>query len=568
MGLLFPSSILSAPKSEKHAAKIAIRWLAQTPQPLGITITANIRTVETYRDDSGMPIYYIVHTKPRGFIIVSADDLIEPIIGFFPNGDSFSPLSTNPLGAMLKRDMPGRMEMVKNNSKNLLSGKKNRNSLPKRQKKAKNKWEKLLEETPPEALEATGLPDSDIDDIWVYPFIESRWSQSTEDEEYCYNYYTPNHYVSGCTATAMAQTMRYYQHPLTGVDVTESFTIKVDGIEHSANLRGGDGTEGAYNWSNMVLVPNYSITETERQAIGALLYDVGVSIDMSYTAGGSSASLTDVATSLVNTFGYNNSVFGANYDSAWLNITEAQMEKMINSNLDAGFPVMLGISGKDGGHAILTDGYGINEMTLYHHLNLGWAGSSDGWYNMPNIETTNYNFNVVDTVVYNIFKQGSGEIISGRILDDAGIPIQDAIVTATGGETTNTDTTDSRGIFALINVPSATSFTLTAYKNGYTLSPAEHNVSTATSANNGDWLTDWPTSGNLWGVNFTGSVGLKGDIDENGQVNVIDAILALQVITGNSTVTAVTINANTDVNTDLRIGLAEAIYALQQDAAN
>lgn len=524
--LLFPSYILSAPKSDKQAVKIVNRWLAQTPMPLGSKLKADVGSVETHTNVSGEHLYYIVHINPKGFIVVSADDLIEPIIGFFPNADSFSPLSSNPLGAMLKYDMPNRMESVRSNSKSLISGKKYRSDLPKRQKKANDKWNELLAETPPKDLKATGLPDTSIDDIRVSPFVESRWSQSTEGGEYCYNYYTPNHYVCGCTATAMAQVMRYHQHPHAGVG-TPSFSIEVDTIIQSANLRGGDGAGGPYAWSDMVLDPTNTITETERQAIGALHYDAGVSVEMSYTSGGSAGSIQYAADRLVDTFGYATTSYGAHYDQGWQNMTSSQIEKMINTNLDAGLPVILHISG-DGGHAILADGYGTNNSTVYHHINMGWAGFDDGWYNIPDIQATNYIFSVVIEVVYNIFKQNDGEIVSGRIVDDDGIPMQGVLVTATDGVATYTDTTDSRGVFALANVPSATSFIVTSSKAGYTFLPAQRNVTTATSANNGYWLTDWPTSGNVWGIDFIGAIENLGDIDGSGQRNLAWLLLLLK----------------------------------------
>ncbi len=78
------------------------------------------------------------------------------------------------------------------------------------------------------------------------------------------------------------------------------------------------------------------------------------------------------------------------------------------------------------GHEVIVDGYGYNVSTLYHHLNLGWAGTADAWYNLPTISTGIYNFNSVIECIYNVFPQGSGEIISGRVLDAAGQPVSGA----------------------------------------------------------------------------------------------------------------------------------------------
>ena len=68
------------------------------------------------------------------------------------------------------------------------------------------------------------------------------------------------------------------------------------------------------------------------------------------------------------------------------------------------------------GHEIVCDGYGYNGSTLYHHLNLGWSGVDTAWYNLPNIGTP-YDFNVVTSCTYNVYPSGTGEIISGRVMD-------------------------------------------------------------------------------------------------------------------------------------------------------
>jgi hypothetical protein len=458
------------------------------------------------------------------------------------------------------RDMPGRMKTVRSNLKSAIPGRTGPAWLPEKQQQAKDKWGKLLAKMPSSNLKMNGLPSADIDDIRVSPLIASKWSQGAEAGAYCYNYYTPEHYVSGCVATAMAQLMRYYQYPQTGVGTTQ-FEIKVGGVTKTANLRGGDGAGGVYDWSNMMLDPDYSITEQKRKAIGALLYDAGVSVNMSYKSGGSAASVQRSSAQLISTFKYGNSVFGANYDAGWQNLTDSMVEKMINSNLDGGYPVILGISG-DGGHAILADGYGINNATLYHHLNMGWAGYDDGWYNMPDIQTTQYNFNVVDEVVYNVFPQGSGEVVSGRVVDSSGNPVQGATVTATGGGKTHNDITDDNGIFAFGKVSSNTTFIITTSKSGYAMSPLQHSVTTATSQGG---FSTWSVSGNVWAVNFTGTADIKGDIDRSGQVTLTDAILALQIMGGGIPGLTVTINSSIDVNGDQHIGLAEAVYALKQE---
>ena len=182
-------------------------------------------------------------------------------------------------------------------------------------------------------------------------------------------------------------------------------------------------------------------------------------------------------------------------------ISAAVLVGMINPNLDAGFPCLLSIFASSGaGHEIIADGYGYDSSTLYHHLNLGWSGSYNAWYNLPNFSAGGYNWQTVAFCIYNVYPTSSGEIVSGRVTDSTGVAISGVTVTATraqGG--VYTATTNANGIYAFANVPSASSYSLTAAKTGYTFLP--QNVSTGTSTNYN------MTSGDVWGANFTATIG-------------------------------------------------------------
>jgi hypothetical protein len=170
---------------------------------------------------------------------------------------------------------------------------------------------------------------------------------------------------------------------------------------------------------------------------------------------------------------------------------------MINSNLHAKFPVLLGISGPPGGHCIVCDGYGYNTQSIYHHLNMGWAGQDDAWYNLPLVYTdSGANFNIFWKIVYNVYVNGSGEIIAGRVTDATGNPLSGAVVTASGGYT---GTTDAYGVYALAKVPSNTTFALNVSKAGYTFDP--QTVTTGKSVS-GTRPNPSYVCGNLWGVDF------------------------------------------------------------------
>ena len=91
-GLLFARTTTS-----NEAQVLVTGWLKTYSQPLGMALGRDIAKVETFMNDEGQPTYHIVYLQPSGFVIVPADDMVEPIIGFV-NGTNFDPSPGNPLG--------------------------------------------------------------------------------------------------------------------------------------------------------------------------------------------------------------------------------------------------------------------------------------------------------------------------------------------------------------------------------------------------------------------------------------------------------------------------------------
>jgi hypothetical protein len=486
------------PTTPEQAGRLVANWLALESQPLGNLMGQGVKEVESYPGPDGLPQYYVVYLDLTGFVIVPADDLVEPIIGFVPEGTSFDPAQSNPLGSLVSSDVPGRVLHAR--EMEALSAATGDLAAPESSMaKAQRKWAWLSDSGA--AQEDLEFAAATISEVRVAPFVQSRWSQTSVGGNACYNYYTPpnavgssSNYPCGCVATAMSQLLRYWQHPSVGVG-SASFSIAVDGVPEDRSLRGGDGSGGAYDWANMVLVPG-SYNVTQFSAIGALTHDAGVSVNMGYTASGSGADTLQAANAFTSVFKYSNARTAYNAGS---NLPESNRNRMVNPNLHARYPVLFGITGSSGGHAIVCDGYGYEASTMYHHLNLGWAGASDAWYNLPDIGTAYYTFTSVYKCVYNVYVTGSGEIIAGRVTAADGSPISGANVTATrstGGS--YSATSDASGIYAIVKVPSNSSYTVSVDKTGYTFTPqaaatgASTNYSTAT--------------GNVSDLDFVGSV--------------------------------------------------------------
>lgn len=476
----------AAPVTADIATKAVQGWLRQDKHPLGAHLSAKIKDTKTANDSNGAALYHVVQLDPGGYVILSADDTAEPIIAFSPRG-SFNPSSTSALADLINHDLSKRAARAKLAVPNADAA-----------KKAQRKWHAFL------AGSGAYPPDTEVSNsivvasqIMVPPLIQTLWSQQTDLSltEACYNYYSPpnaagssNNDPCGCVATAMAQELYYFQYPTAAVGA-KSFSITNENMMTNTLLLGGDGGGGPYVWGNMPLSPDYP-TPTQAQAIGALCHDAGATVHMRYTPTNSTAYTAFVPQALTNVFKFASVAYFENINGT----SGSTLLNMVNPNLDAHLPVVVGVQdgvGNDvtAGHCLVCDGYGYSTSTLFHHLNLGFAGDDDIWYALPNIQTPdNDGYNVFEACVYNIYTNGSGQIMSGRVTDPFGAPVAGATVTGVrNGGGTYTVTTDTNGIYALARVPAGI-YTVTANNTGF-------NSASGTYSNSAP-------GGNVWGANF------------------------------------------------------------------
>jgi len=499
--IAIPVQVWSAPTTARQAELVVQGWLIEDSSPLDVQLSGHIAQVRTFYDDSGQTLYFVVSLQPQGFVIVSADDQIEPIIAFVRQG-SYDPSAQNPLTILVTQDLTARIQALRQ-SPSSLDGEPTTSTLLSTDldgttSSPRDKWTQLssVAESADNGGGLVTLGLSDISDVRVPALIQSQWDQADVLSSHCYNYYTPGNYPCGFVATALAQLLRYHEYPTTGIG-QQSFTILVDWLMQTAQTLGGDGLGGQYLWSQMELIPLNGLTEQQRQAIGALCYDAGISVNMNYTSSQSQASLLKAADALQNTFLYSNAVKGQNGGA---NIGSG-LTAMLNPNLDAGLPALLGIFiyGAEIGQTVICDGYGYQNWTMYHHLNMGASGSGDVWYSLPTVDP----FNTVSECIYNIFTEATGEIISGRVLDNQSVPLDGALVTAQylpdPCEPKNVISyqglTNAQGIYALVGVPSLTDYTVSVIKEDYLFNTRETSTGTSIDYNS--------VSGNVWGLNFT-----------------------------------------------------------------
>ena len=484
------NAAFAEPVDSKTAETAARQWLANDAA-LGCELdpeVAGVRTCWPVKDVS----IHVVELKDGGFVVMSSDTTREPVVAF-SSGGKLEESDSNPLWVLLKRDSEVRTGGTTSAS---TSGTRAKAASSEDSVSSQNeaRWKRLLGGNMKSRDGGEGI--SEISDVRVEPLVQSKWYQAGwEEDSLIYNYYTPNHYLCGCVATAGAQVMRYFEWPRATTYI-QPFTnphCKVDGVKTPLTSQGG-----YYDWSKMPLVPDDSITDEERQMIGKLTSDIGICVGMKYTSTESGVSLPMLVEAFKNHFRYADAL-----PAQWENdvSNSDDVKNAILSNLDASLPVVIGIQGmqqdKAIGHSVVGDGYGYSDDSLYLHINMGWGGHCDAWYAPPRLAAGYYNFNVLSGFVCNIFtnKTDSGSVIcSGRVLDKDGEPIENSVVTAKrNGEKIANAVTNAKGIYSLVLPPGS-----------YVLSAADGDFSATTSvtlpANVGSQFFANISDDNMYGI--------------------------------------------------------------------
>ena len=477
---------------DAEAAKEAVAGWVNLREALGGDMTSGPESAATYAGADGKGQFHVVALADGGYVVTSSDDALNPILAYSQTG-TFDPNPANPLFALLSTDAAALADSLAS-AANAASGTGGRRLAASSSSAASgnaSRWQRLRAAAKPSSHSRLSASVSNPSDLRVASFVQSKWGQTTANGYKYYNYYTPGTYC-GCVATAGGQVLRYFEWPTTSV-AAQTFTCQINGVDTNLTMKGG-----IYDWSHMPLVPKTAAyAETNVLSIAKLTYDVGVTVRMNYKGTGSASFTGFLAESFKDVFGYSNAIF--NYTNAGLDFE--LFKTNVLSNLDAKRPVVVGVADGDSGHAIVADGYGYSDGTLYVHFNMGWDGSSDTWYTPAQINGGGYTFTTLRCIVFNVFKTETAfsPIASGRVLDQGGTPVAGATVTAKyGGSTQATATTDDHGVYALILPPnsSARTYKVSASLTGYTTSE-ERNVKASQSK--GDTVNAAGTSVNSSG---------------------------------------------------------------------
>ena len=194
------------------------------------------------------------------------------------------------------------------------------------------------------------------------PHLQTEWNQNG-----VYNDAAPNlgcsggdqRAVTGCVATAMAQVIRYWQHP------------------------------SRYNYSAM---PIGDVATTE---IAQLIRDCGDAVDMNWGCNISTAGTSDARKALENDFGYSK-------DADYVTYNYTRMK----GNITSSRPVILRACRNrrrilwwytySNCHAWVADGikvtHNLTNSVYQIHMNWGWGGTHDGWFTTWTPSSSHYQY--------------------------------------------------------------------------------------------------------------------------------------------------------------------------------
>ena len=341
-----PKSVSASAISQADAAKVALtyyKYNAKSPAQ-----NAYVKSLAYVKADADGTIdYYIFDIYPKGFVIVSADNNVEPVIGF-SDESYFYEIKNIGIDDWMEKKAIQIHHVITNNVAAMPT--------------VTTHWQAYLQ----------GQNIITARTASVGPLLQTTWNQSPYYNEYC-----PGGSVTGCVATAMAQIMKYWNYPVRGTG-SYSYSDPPYGTL-SANF------DTAYSWT--IMPDSVVTTGAGADAAAFLAYQAGVSVAMEYspTESGAYVLESDVPSgypcaqlSYISYFGYNPNIQGI-YQASF---STEQWDSILNVELNDNRVVQYAGYGSDGGHTWVLDG--CNSSGLFH-MNWGWGGLDNGLFDLDNL---------------------------------------------------------------------------------------------------------------------------------------------------------------------------------------
>ncbi len=333
---------------------------------------AALRPVYTQSAGS-LPAAYVFDTR-SGYMVVAADDVAAPLLGYADEG-SFD-----------AANIPDNLRYWLESYASEIAWARDNGVEPARSR----------------ASRADRAP--------IAPLVKTQWNQGSPYNNYC-PIYNGSRSVTGCVATAMAQVMKYYNYPAKGTG-SHSYTTKTLKISQSM-----DFSSTSFRWTSMADSYGSFSSTSQKNAVATLMHACGVSVDMDYTPNESGAPSMNVASALANYFGYDKGVRYLMRDYYGM----AEWEELVYNQLVEFGPVQYSGSNTSAGHSFVCDGYSADG---YFHFNWGWGGMSDGYFLLTALDPTSQGiggstagYNSGQDIIANVATSGEGKMYEQMLID-------------------------------------------------------------------------------------------------------------------------------------------------------
>ncbi|MGP8214399.1 MAG: C10 family peptidase [Bacteroidia bacterium] len=348
-------SAKATPVGANVAQKVATNFFSSISKVAITQVSLAYTETGTY----GNALYYVFNINASdGFVIVTADDAMHPIIGYSTEKRPYV--------------IPGKgtnIDFWMNKRKNEIIS--NQAGQVKATPYIAYEWASYINGVSIQKADNTKRPmSSKFPSSSVY-LVQSTWNQESPYYDDC-----PGGSVTGCVATAMCQIMRYWQYPSTGLGSSSYCDCSPYYSENYGTLYAN--FDYPFAWSAMTLT-NPSTTDTN---LARAMYDAGVSVQMDYSPTGSGAIVLAqdagggpcAQTAYVQYFNYSPNILDGQYEFS----DTVAWQDTLEHELDCNRPIEYqGTDPSQGGHTWVCDGYDANN---YFHMNWGWGGEDNGWF--------------------------------------------------------------------------------------------------------------------------------------------------------------------------------------------
>ncbi len=298
--------------------------------------------------------FFIINLHPEGWILVSADDKVEPILGFnftgFFDPDFQKAIPVNKWMGQYEKNIT-----IASSIRTL----------------AKNKmWDM------PYIIQSTTTS--------IEPLIDVSWDQDASYNQFCPEDLSGpgGHAYVGCVAVSMAQAMSVYNYPSSGNGTKSYFSSRYGNLAVHFD-------QETFHWDLM----SKSASDPYNSR---LLYACAISVSMNFGPNGSGSYTSRIPAAMKTFFKYQSTlkrVLRSGNDSAWI--------QLMFNELKSGRPIIYSGDANDNesGHAFNIDG--VNNGNFFH-LNWGWSGSYNGYFLITDLTPGKYNFTENHEAIINI----------------------------------------------------------------------------------------------------------------------------------------------------------------------